>query len=252
MKHQGPEELWDKLQECLERVAASLAKLAAEQQFVQFPLIPPEEKEIVQKTVSNTFAPIGKRMETGMLKILDLLTDTDAHEPGLFPEKTHEQLCQIAAIASVIAEHPVNYLSLLVDAKTLQEVFAIDDETLESLYQASKHLYEQQHYAEAAAAFSILSVINPNNHTFWIGLGNSEYFCRNYEAALIAYAMATQSDPCDPLCHFFSARCYEAMNQKELAINALELAIISMGDNEEFATWKQKATEDKQRLQRKK
>jgi tetratricopeptide (TPR) repeat protein len=242
MKHQGPEELWDKLQECLEKVASTLANLAAQQQFTQFPLIPPEEKEIAQKVVSNTFLPIGKRMEAGMLKILDLLTSADAHEPGLFPDKTHEQLCQIAAIASVLAEHPEKYLSLLADAKTLQEVFTIDDETLESLYQATKHLYEQQHYAEAAAAFSILSAVNPNNHTF----------CRHYEAALTAYAMAAQSNPCDPLCHFFSARCYEAMNQKELAINALELALISIGDNEEFTPWKQKASEHKQRLQRKK
>lgn len=252
MKHQGPEELWDKLQECLDRVASTLSKLAAEQQFIQFPLIPPEEKQIAKKMVSGTFAPIGKRMESGMLKILDLLTDIDAHDPDLFPNKTHEQLCQIAAIASVIAEHPEKYLSLLADAKTLQEVFAIDEETLEALYQATKHLYEQQHYAEAAAAFSILSTINPNNHTFWMGLGNSEYFCQNYEAALIAYAMATQANPSDPLSLFFSAHCYEAMNQKELAINSLELVILSIGDKEEFATWKQKAIEQKQRLQRKK
>lgn len=250
MKHQGPEELWDKLQECLEKVAESLAKLASEQASKQYSIPSKEELEIVNKTFSNAFMPVAKRMESGMLKILELLTTGEAQELGLFSDTTHEQLCQIAAIASVLAEHPEKHLMLLANEKTLQESFNIDDETLESLYQATKHLYEHQHYQEAAAAFSVLSVVSPNNHTFWIGLGNSEYMCHNYEPALIAYAMAAQSDPSDPLCHFFSARCYEAMNQKGLAINAIELAIISIGDNEKFATWKEKANEYKQRLLR--
>ena len=250
MKDRDAKELWDKLQECIEKVASALQNLASDQKANQFPLASEQEHESVKRNFSDALQPVAKRMENGMVKILDLLTATGTHEPDLFSEKITEQLCQIAAIASILAEHPKEYLLLLANDKTLREVFGITNETLEAFYQATKHLYEQQHYAESAAAFSILSVISPDNHIFWLGLGNSEYFSHNYEAALVAYAMTAQANPHDPLCHFFSARCYEAMNQKDLAINALELAIIAIGDNQEYADWKRKAEEHKQRLSR--
>jgi type III secretion system low calcium response chaperone LcrH/SycD len=250
MSDKEAKELWDKLNESIEKVAETLAYLATQQMAEKHPQASKQEQESIKKNFSHTLQPIAKRMESGMIKILDLLTGAGGHDLDLFSDEVSEQLCQIAAVASVLAEHPQEYLMLLANDKTLRDVFGITPETLETFYQASKHLYEQQHYSEAAAAFSVLSVINPDNHIFWLGLGNSEYFSHNYEAALVAYAMTAQANPNDPLCHFFSARCYEAMKQKDLAINALELAIIAIGDNTEHAVWKQRAEEHKQRLSR--
>lgn len=239
------EQLWDRLQECLESAAQALANLAAKD--AKKPFGPKDPKE-AQKEMCQGLQPVVKRLEKGMTKLLDLLTSSAVTDPEFFSDKIQEQLCQIAAIASVLSDHPQEYLMLLAHDKTLEEVFGLTQETLQGLYQAAKYLYEHQLYQESAAAFSVLTIISPKIHTFWMGLGNSEYLSHNYEGALVAYAMSAQSNPHDPLCHFFSARCYEAMNQKELAINALELAVLAIGDKEHFATWKQKALEYKQRL----
>lgn len=233
------DDLFDKLEECLERASSTLGHNTFDDA---------KRQEKLTKDLSSSIHPIVQRMQKGMSQILEFLTSPATHDPFLFSEEVTQQLCQIAAIASVMSDNPKEYLILLARDKSLQEIFGLTDETMEKLYQAAKFIYEQQHYQESAAAFSVLSVISPFNHTFWVGYGNSEYFCQNYQAALIAYAMAAQANPHDPMCHFFSAHCYEALRQKDHAINSLELAILTIQDNQAFASWKQKAIEHKQRL----
>jgi type III secretion system low calcium response chaperone LcrH/SycD len=230
------DDLSEKIEDSIDSASSMLADLGGKQ------------SESRQKEFSAGLKPIVSRMQRGMTEILHFLTSPTTHDPLAFSEETTQQLCQIAAIASVMSDNPSEYLLLLARDKTLQEIFGLTDETMEKLYQAAKFIYEQQHYAESAAAFSVLCSINPSNHTFWIGFGNSEYFCQNYQMALVAYALAAQANPNDPMCHFFSAHCYEALKQKDHAINSLELALLTIGDLPEFSQWKQKAVEHKQRL----
>jgi type III secretion system low calcium response chaperone LcrH/SycD len=237
------DEIWDKLQKCLGDAALTLGKL--------FPKLPSEHVSPfgrLQQKLPQKLHPGIKKLEKGMTLLLEFLVSVDTVDPHALSETFTEQLCQFAAIASVFSDNPEQYLALLASGKTLQEIFGIDDDALENLYKAAKYLYEQQHYAEAAAAFSVLTIISPNNYTFWIGLANSEYFVGHYEPAVVSYAMAIHTNPFDPLCHLFSARCYEALNQKDLALNALELALINMEGRDEYASWSQKVTEHKKRL----
>jgi type III secretion system low calcium response chaperone LcrH/SycD len=245
---QKPEDLWNKVQECLDNAASALAHLAASKASKETPYVQDTKK--MQKEIAHSLQPIVQRMEKGMTKILELLTTSSIQEMDseLLSEKLTEQLCQFAAIASVLAEHPQEYFFLLTHNKTLEEIFGLSNATIEALYQAARHLYEQQHYQEAAAAFSVLCVLCPKAHTFWIGLGNSEYFSQNYDAALVAYAMAIQANPRDPTPHFFSAHCYEKKGEKQYAVNALELALLAIGNQTEYAAWKQKALDHKLRL----
>jgi type III secretion system low calcium response chaperone LcrH/SycD len=247
--NEKPDDLWDKVQECLDNAARSLAHIASSNVAKKKEIANRDEKKM-EKEIAHSLQPIVQRMEKGVTKILELLTTSSIQEmdSDLLSEKLTDQLCQFAAIASVLAEHPQEYFFLLTHNKTLEEIFGISDVTIEALYQAAKHLYEQQHYGEAAAAFSVLCVLCPRAHTFWIGLGNSEYFSENYDAALIAYAMSIQAEPRDPTPHFFCARCYEKKGQREFAINALELALIAIGNQEQYASWKQKVAEHKSRL----
>jgi type III secretion system low calcium response chaperone LcrH/SycD len=234
-----PEDFAERLEECIESASSFLANLSEK---------PANKKENVQKEFTSGLQPIISKMQQGMTLILEFLTSPSSHDPMVFSEEITRELCQIAAIASVMGENPKEYLLLLAKDKTLQDIFGLTQETMERLYQAAKFIYEQQHYQEAAATFAVLSVIDPTNYTFWVGFGNSEYFCHNYQSALVAYAMAAQANPLDPLCHFYSAHCYEALKHKEHAINSLDLAILSIGDKPEFSHWKQKAVEHKQRL----
>ncbi len=238
---QEPEsdELHDKLEEVIGDAASLLAHLRGDQK-----LEPPGlKKEYVRE-----LQPIVQRMQRGMSQILEFLTSPSTHDVLTISEETTQQLCQIAAVASVMSDNPQEYLLMLARDKTLQDIFGLSDETMEKLYQGAKFLYEQQNYTEASAAFSVLSCISPTNHTFWMGFANSEYFCHNYESALVAYAMAGQANSHDPLCHFFSARCYEALKQKDQAINSIELALLVISNQAEYSDWKQRALEHKQRL----
>lgn len=244
MKHEHEsDELHDKLEECIGDAASILEHLRGAPS-----LMPPNNKEAIRRDFIHSLNPIVQRMQHGMSQILEFLTSSAAHDPISLSEDVTQQLCQIAAVASVMSENPQEYLMMLARDKTLQEIFGLTDETMEKLYQAAKYLYEQQNYYEAAAAFSVLACICPANHTFWMGFGNSEYFCHNYQSALVAYSLAAQTNSHDPLCHFFSARCYEALKQRDHAINSLELAILQIGNQPEFSHWKQKAVEHKQRL----
>ncbi len=244
MKHEPEsDELNDKLEECIGDAASLLAHLRGDHK-----LVPPTQKEGFKREFIQGLQPIVQRMQEGMSQILEFLTSSAAHDPIILSEDTTQQLCQIAAVASVMSENPQEYLMMLARDKTLQEIFGLNDETMEKLYQGAKFLYEQQNYQESAAAFSVLCCISPQNHTFWMGFGNSEYFCQNFQSALTAYAMAAQANSHDPLCHFFSARCYEALKQKDHAINSIELALLQIGNQSEFSHWKQKAIEHKQRL----
>ena len=235
-----PDELQDKIDECLQDAASLLANMRSEKTGN-------EQNGLKQQFVSE-LQPVVDRLQQGMSQILEFLTSSAAHDPIALSEETTQQLCQIAAVASVMADNPKEYLLLLARDKTLQEIFGLNDETMEKLYQGAKFLYEQQNYIEAAAAFSVLCCISPSNHTFWIGFGNSEYFCHNYQQALVAYAMAAQANANDPLCHFFSARCYEALKEKHHAIHSLELALLQIDNQPQFSQWRQRAIEHKQRL----
>ncbi len=244
MKHEPEsDELNDKLEECINEAAALLAHLRGEHK-----LVPPMKKPTSEKQFVQHIQPIVERLKMGMGQILEYLTSSATQNLFSINEDTTQQLCQIAAVASVVSDNPQNYIQMIVKDKSLQEIFGLSNETMEKLYQGAKFLYEHQNYIEAAAAFSVLCCISPNNHTFWIGLGNSEYFCHRYNEAVAAYSMAAQADPHDPLCHFFSARCYEALKQKDHAINSLDLALLQIGNQKEFSQWKQRAIEHKQRL----
>lgn len=245
-EEKGEIQSWDKLEEYLGSAASTLSKLFS----MQPPITIPKTTNF-KKDFAKELHPSIKRLQNAMTLLLEFLITPDAQDLHLLSMEFTEQICQLAAIASVFSDHPEQYLSIVTTGKTLQEVFGIDDDAMELLYRAAKYIYEQQHYGEAAAAFAVLTLMCPNNHTFWIGLANSEYFLRNYEYALVAYAMAAQANPRDPLCHLFSAHCYEAMSQKDLAVNALELALISIGEQQQYANWRKKITEHKQRLSQK-
>ncbi|MCE5293536.1 MAG: hypothetical protein LLF94_02845 [Chlamydiales bacterium] len=244
---QEPEsdELQDKLEQCMNDAASLLAELRG------IPtLVPPTPQvtEGLKREFIHGLQPIVQRLQHGMSQILEFLTSSAALDMITVSEDTTQQLCQIAAVASVMADNPQEYLAMLAKDKSLQEIFGLNDETMEKLYQGAKYLYEQQNYYESAACFSVLCCICPTNHTFWMGFANSEYFCHNYQGALVAYSLAAQTNSHDPLSHFYSARCYEALKQKDQAINSVELALLQMGSQPEFSQWKQKAIEYKQRL----
>ena len=130
---------------------------------------------------------------------------------------------------------------LLSKGKTFQEIIGYSFATMEKFYSRAHHLYQDQRYEDAADAFMFLTTLNPNVHNYWLGLGMSEHMNEEYDAALIAYGMAIMTDVENPLPHYHSASCYNALQDKENALAAVELAIAYAGDKPEHAPIKQRA-----------
>jgi len=109
-------------------------------------------------------------------------------------------------------------------SETLRQLFGFSNETIEQFYLTAFALHQSNNIVDAADSFYFLSAIDPWVQVFWMGYGNSEQQLGHFQLALYAYAMATLIDTTDPLPHYFSALCYEQLDNKEEADVAFKLA----------------------------
>lgn len=167
---------------------------------------------------------IYKRIANGVQKISRLLAD-----PSFYGEyfSLIPAMSDMAMVASVIVRQTEPALALIAQGNSLQEVLGISENTIESIYKLAKYLYEQQLFEESSGAFYLLAFLNPSCETFWIGLGNSEYFLHNFKEALLAYSLAIQIDEENPHYHLLVAKCHKALGNKTAALASLGIAQLS-------------------------
>lgn len=125
--------------------------------------------------------------------------------------------------------------------RTAQDIMGFSDEAMAKFYQAAYHLFEKEKYLEAADAFLFLVTLNPKNPEFWLGLGMATQMCGNFEDAIDAYEMAAYYKLDDPVPYFYLAKCLFAINDRDNALQALDLAVEYASDLMEFAELKQQA-----------
>ena len=182
--------------------------------------------------VEEKLLRIYRKIERGVPKIANLLND-----PTFYGEYSHliHAMADMATIASIVVKQMSPALTMLGKGATLQETLGIAENDLESIYQLSKHLYEQQLYEEASGAFYLLSLLNPACGTFWMGLGNSEYFLGNYQEAVLGFTFATQTEPDNPIYHILLARCHKALGSDGAALACLGIAELCLKTSKEHA-----------------
>jgi tetratricopeptide (TPR) repeat protein len=180
--------------------------------------------------VEEKLLRIYRKIERGVRKIANLLND-----PSFYGEYSHliHAMADMATIASIVVKQMSPALTMLSKGSTLQETLGIAENDMTSIYQLSKYLYEQQLYEESSGAFYLLSLLNPACSTFWIGLGNSEYFLGNYQEALLGFTFATQSEPENPLYHILLARCHRALGSESTAMACLGIAELCLKNSKE-------------------
>lgn len=193
---------------------------------------------------------VKSRLEKGAAELIKAVEDLSKLRPYLIADTLVDDMKNFVTFSLSLFQkkEAEEYFQGLQQEKTLQEICHISDATIESLYQAAKYLYDTEHYEEAANAFAVMTVLNGKRYTFWLALGNAEYVCRRYEPALLAYAMATLLNPLELTCHLQSCRCYEALQQTDNAINALELALLAIGDDRAQFAMKEKIIQHKRSL----
>lgn len=136
----------------------------------------------------------------------------------------------------------------LAAGKTAQEIMGFSNETMAKFYQAAYLLFEHKRYTDAANAFLFLATLNPHHHDYWLGLGMSTQLCQEYEAAIDAYELAALCDISSPVPYFYLAKCLFAIHDRESALQALDLAIETADELEEYAELKIQAKKAKEIL----
>lgn len=113
----------------------------------------------------------------------------------------------------------------LEEGRPLQEVLDISDSQMAEMYACAYRFFNEQHYAEAADIFLLLSTLTPMIHSFWLGLGMAEQHRGDFEAAIMAYWMALALDEHNLLPLIHGAECLHLLRRHEEAIALLELIL---------------------------
>lgn len=136
----------------------------------------------------------------------------------------------------------------LAEGKTAQEIMEFSDQTMAKFYRAAYVLFEHKRYQDAANAFLFLATLNPHNHEYWLGLGMATQLSQDYEAAIDAYELAALYNIASPVPYFYLAKCLFAIHDRESALQALNLAIETADDIEEYSELKKQAEQAKEML----
>jgi len=132
--------------------------------------------------------------------------------------------------------------------RSAQEIMGFSDEAMAKFYGAAYHLFEKERYVEAGDAFLFLVTLNPKNPEYWLGLGMTAQMCGKYEEAIDAYEMAAYYKLESPVPYFYLAKCLFAVEDRENALQALDLAVEYAADQSEFAELKSQAIQAKRLL----
>lgn len=184
------------------------------------------------------------RLQSGVMNLLRMLIELSKKKRNVFTELDAKELIKLITFSEKLKQEIVS-----LDSKQgLQELIDIDNETIEHLYLAAKELSKRGNFIESADGFTFLTLLNPKRYTFWVELANAEFYSQEFEQALVAYARAYTLNPSDPTGHISSARCYESLGQKNNAIKALDLALVTINSNQAYANWKEQVENEKRRL----
>ncbi len=120
---------------------------------------------------------------------------------------------------------------------TIQEMFGLQDETFETLYQIASRLYNTQRTEEALNVLVLLTTLNNFVFEPWLGLGSCWLIVKKYTEALQAFSMATLLKFNHPAPHLYAAECYLGLGNQSLAKETLQLAL-SLMDAEQKKSFK--------------
>lgn len=155
----------------------------------------------------------------------------------------HDELSEfkLSESARKKLKKPKILMKELAEGKTAQEIIGFSEETMSKFYRAAYQLFEHKLYSQAADAFFFLATLNPLCHDYWLGLGMSTQLKTDYEAAIDAYEIAAICDISSPVPYFYLAKCLFAIHDRESSLEALNLAIETADEREEFAELKRQA-----------
>lgn len=111
----------------------------------------------------------------------------------------------------------------ILNGATVAEASGISQDTLESLYALAHGFYTSSNYHDAQVVFQALTLYNPGDYRFWLGLAGCRQAQGQYESAIEAYQMAgVASQLKNPEPFFHAAHCLVKLGRREDAESALQ------------------------------
>lgn len=111
----------------------------------------------------------------------------------------------------------------ILNGATVAEASGISQDTLESLYALAHGFYTSSNYHDAQVVFQALTLYNPSDYRFWLGLAGCRQAQDQYESAIEAYQMAgVAAQLKNPEPFFHAAHCLVKLGRREDAENALQ------------------------------
>lgn len=113
----------------------------------------------------------------------------------------------------------------LKQGKPHHEILGLSNETMKKFHQIALNLLSNKSYEEAFNVFLLLTVLNPYQSDFWLGLGEASQKLLDFDMAIDAFEMAAISHLENPIPYFYLAKCFFSLHDRENALNAIELAL---------------------------
>jgi tetratricopeptide (TPR) repeat protein len=182
----------------------------------------------VEAQIKQQFNRFLKRIQTGLQELYNALN-------ALYEVQNDNAYAEALKHFRSL-ENPVE----IKGKRTPRESYGLSKATMEAFNQAASFLYENKEYEKAVGVYTFLSYLDPNEPAFWLGLGNAEYYCRCYEAALVAYEAAGEANSNDPQYLLFSSHCYDELGQIEKAIKCTDQALALIASKPSLIEWREK------------
>lgn len=131
--------------------------------------------------------------------------------------------------------------NVLVGGVLPKEALGLTDEKIEGIYGQAYRLYNTGKYVEAIQLFRILSIIDPTESKYALGLAACFHMMKEYENAIRIYTLAGIIDGNNPVPSFHASDCFIQMRDSPSAILALEMAVQRAGNRPEFQMLKERA-----------
>lgn len=229
----------DALDQQYEAVALELAqKKAEEEAFRPNQLLSKEAlTRRFQQELQDGFTAYRQQQTKGVVALVRAIGELRLE----ITEEIAAGLQRLAGLWAQIAENDSQDLSL-------QEIANVDDAVMDILYQGAKRLYDQENFADAAAAFRFLTGLNPKKYLFWQGLAHAEFHQKRYKEALEAFSLLLAADPRDPIAHIATSSCHEELGNILQAVDAINEALVAIEGLSEYAHLKGAIEQTKARL----
>jgi len=122
-----------------------------------------------------------------------------------------------------------------------KDALGLSDDVVEGIYGQAYRLYNSGKYGEASQLFRLLLTLNSADPKYTLGLAACYHMQKDYRNAAAAYAISAVIDPDNPVLYYHSSDCYMNLGDPKSALLALEIAVNRAGGKPEHQLLKDRA-----------